>query len=368
MKKKIQKAVGITLAVLLVVCVLAYFVGGSNTPRAATGFRKGLANISEGAWQFSQAKFHKDSTYTGYTGLYDIPHLSNGFVPQGFCYVEALHAYVLSYYHESLASILSVVDATSGAHRKTFPLQNADGSPFMGHAGGVAADADALYLADGSAICRFSLHALETAADGEALTPDSIVQTDLRCAYLSCDGTYLYAGEFYTFTAGGTYDTEQTHHMQLSMTELSFSRCNAYLLSALSAQFEANNLLPAVPAMAFTTPNRVQGFARLPDGTFALSTSYGRDVDSFLKRYADVTKEDPVYTLSYAQQDVPVYSLSEASMTSQTRLPPMLEGIDEHAGALLGIFESGAEKYSDAKYIVRQICTFDAPKAADVQA
>lgn len=356
--KKIGKVVAVVLVCVIVVGVAGYFAGGVNTPRAVTGYRAFLANVTEYIGRGVRGAIKTDNDYTGYTELAAIPETENGYVPQGYCCCEAAGAYVISYYHDEKASILSFIDAETGQRTKTLHLQNADGTDFTGHAGGLADGGANLYLCSGNSIYRFSLETIGTLPDGGTLVLDSFVDTDVRCSYIHCDGTYLYAGEFYTYYPDARYGTDETHHMQMSMTEIHFSRLNAYALEALNAAFDAGNGMIPIPAFACTTPNLVQGMARTADGGFALSTSYGRNTDSHLLYYTDVTVREPAYYLTVPGGEVPVYALTKDTQTQSLRLPPLLEGIDVKDGAVTGIFESGAQKYSDGKFPLNQICAF----------
>lgn len=354
--KKIRRGIAIVLLSALVLCTAGYFVGGTNTPRAATEYRKFLANTTETVVRAVRGAVKSDNNYENYQPIANIPETENGYIPQGYCFCEALNAFVISYYHAENASILSFTDKESGEHTKTLHLQNADGTPFRGHVGGVADDAEYLYLSDDHAVYRTPLSALAARPNGDALTLREQMMTDVKCSYINCDGEFLYAGEFYTYYADARYGTDKTHHMQISMTELHFSRCNAYRLADARNAFSDTPAAPAVPAFALTTPNLVQGFARLSDGTFALSTSYGRNTDSRLLRFADVTKGEPAYQITYLNADIPVYCLSKEVQTDSLRLPPLLEGIDSDGTQITGIFESGAQKYSDGKFPVNSVC------------
>ena len=356
--KKIGKAIAVVLACAIVAGVAGYFAGGVNTPRAVTGYRAFLANATEYIGRGVRGAIKTDNDYTGYTELAAIPETENGYVPQGYCYCEAAGAYVLSYYHDDKASVLSFVDAATGERTKTLHLQNADGTDFTGHAGGLADGGVYLYLCSGNSIYRFSPETVGALPDGGTLVLDSFVDTDVRCSYIHCDGTYLYAGEFYTYYPDERYGTDETHHMQMSMTEIHFSRLNAYALEALNAAFDAGNGMIPIPAFACTTPNLVQGMARTADGGFVLSTSYGRNTDSHLLYYTDVTVREPAYYLTVPGGEVPVYALTKDTQTQSLRLPPLLEGVDMKDGAVTGIFESGAQKYSDGKFPLNQICAF----------
>lgn len=354
--KKQRRGIAVVLLSALVLCTAGYFIGGANTPRAATEYRKFLANTSETVARAVRGAVKSDNDYENYQPICNIPETENGYIPQGYCFCEALKLHVISYYHAENASVLSFTDTESGVYTKTVHLQNADGTPFKGHVGGVADDTEYLYLCEDHSVFRVPLSEISELSNGASLTLREQIMTDVKCSYINCDGEFLYAGEFYTYYADERYGTDKTHHMQISMTELHFSRCNAYRLSDLSAAFSNTPAAPAVPAEIFTTPNLVQGFTRLADGTFALSTSYGRNTDSHLLRFSDVTKGEPAYQITYLNEDIPVYSLSKEAQTDSLRLPPLLEGVDSDGTQIMGIFESGAQKYSDGKFPVNSVC------------
>ncbi len=343
--------------IIALVCAISVLFSGFAISGQVSDIRRTLEGYLETAHRAVRAAFETRS-YSNYTELCEIPETENGFVPQGYCFSSENNLHLVSYYHSEKASIISVVNGENGEKIKTVSLKTADGKDFDGHAGGIAEDGKYFYVADGKKIYRMSLENLLALENGASLIMSDFIKTDVKCSYINSDGKYLYAGEFYTFTSGGSYDTDKSHHMAISLFETTYSRCNAYLLNDIADEFSADGKDIAVPAMVFTTPNCVQGFARLENGSFALSTSYGRNNDSFLKYYEDVTKDECDFTLDYNGVRVPAYHLCNAAKTETHRQPPMLEGIDNRNSRVAGIFESGAEKYSDSAFIVNKICEF----------
>ena len=295
--------------------------------------------------------------YSDYTEICDIPETDNGYVPQGYCVNSEMNLHFISYYHSKNATVIAVVDGINGNRIKTVSLES-NGKAFKGHAGGIAEDGTYFYVVDGKKIYRMSFTDLLATDDGGVIVMKDYITADVKCSYINSDGKYLYAGEFYTFTTDGAYDTDKSHHIAISLFETTYSRCNAYLLSDIADKFSENAGDVVIPDMIFTTPNCVQGFARLPDGRFALSTSYGRNNDSFLKYYSDVTKSEADFEIDYDGEKVPAYHLCNSNKTESLRQPPMLEGIDDANDEVFGVFESGAEKYSDSAFIVNKICKF----------
>lgn len=294
--------------------------------------------------------------YAPYQKLFPTPEVENGYVPQGICRLEAEALCLISAYHESEPAVLIAVDAASGARIKTLRLQRPDGTPLDSHVGGVATDGQWIYLADGQRIARVSVSAMQQTADGGSLEIADEMQTDLRCAFLSCDGKYLYAGEFYNFSFDGKYKTDPAHWQTVTFFERYYARGCAYPLSALDAAFGAETV--AVPEYVLTLPRCVQGFARAADGSICLSTSFGRNNNSFLLTYADVTAWDADGSVAYGDTRVPLYYLHQKALIGRTELPPMLEGIAAADGQLIGVFESCAAKYADGAFPLDAVCSF----------
>ncbi len=342
--------------IALIIASSLLFSGFSLTGEVSD-FRRNIEGYVEIAVRAIRSTFGIRD-YSDYTELCDIPEIENGYVPQGYCYSESLKLHFISYYHDDNASIISVVNAENGEKIKTLNLKKSNGKDFTGHAGGIAEDGKYLYIVDGKKIYRVEMDDVMLAVDGGSLVLSEKITTDVKCSYLNSDGTYLYAGEFYTFTTDGGYDTDKSHHMSISLFETTYARCNAYRISDIASAFGNEGDGVVIPAMIFTTPNCVQGFARLPDGTFALSVSYGRDNNSSLRLHEDVTKSEHDFSVNYGEVSVPAYHLCKNTESENLRQPPLLEGIDDMNGKTAGIFESCADKYSDSAFVVEKICIF----------
>ena len=351
-----KRVSGILLA--LVIALTCIFSAGAATSATAAGvsnFVRVIDGIFENVERFFRKTFETRKGYSDYSEIFSIPETENGYVPQGYCLNEDGNSHIISYYHADKASVLVFINAETGEKEKLVSLKTASGKEFTGHAGGIAQENDWLYVCHGNKIYRIAMADIEAVTDGGYVSLGASVQTDVKCSYINSDGEYLYAGEFYTFDFNGAYDTDSSHHISVSFTERSYSRCNAYKLNDFEAAFEGGEL---IPDFVLTTPNRVQGFARLADGSFVLSTSFGRDNDSFMLVYEDVTKDEAAAELDFGGEKVPLYYLCNKSKTATLREPPMLEGVDANGNEVIGIFESGAEKYSDSAFIVNSVCNF----------
>lgn len=353
---KIKKIISIILALVITLgCAVPSYAASGSGKVGVSNIIRTIDGLLENAERLIRSKLENRKNYADYTELAAIPETENGYVPQGFCISEDGKSYIISYYHAEKASILVFVNDETGESEKLLNLKTASGKDFTGHAGGIAQENGWLYVCHGNKIYRIASADIAACENGGEISLGAGVQTDVKCSYINSDGEYLYAGEFYTFDFDGAYDTDASHHVSVSLFERHYSRCNAYKLSDFEAAFDGVEL---IPEFVLTTSNRVQGFARLADGSFVLSISYGRNNDSFMPVYEDVTSDEADYELAYGEEKVPVYHLAKSRRASNLRQPPMLEGVDANGNSVIGIFESGAKKYSDSAFIVNSICEF----------
>lgn len=356
-KKTIKIIIKIIVALVLVALVLfvSVFLSGINSPKLANKYSEFVFNSSETVERFIERLAYRDD-FDKYNVLATIPETENGYVPQGYCYCESQNLYAISYYHDEKPSIIAFIDAKSGLRVKSINLYENEENAFNGHVGGVGNDAQYLYITCDESVARISFDEIMTCEDYDAVVLNEYVLTDVKCSYLNCDGEYLYVGEFYT--NDGNYPTDDSHHIMMSPFEISFSRVNVYSLSDIENDFIKTEKNLSLPTYCLAVRERVQGIARGNDGTFYLSISYGRKNYSYLERYENIMLDSPDYVAEINEKEIPVYFLDKDSRTETIKLPPMLEGIDLKDGKMTGIFESGAQKYSDAKFIENSICEF----------
>ena len=94
------------------------------------------------------------------------------------------------------------------------------------------------------------------------------------------------------------------------------------------------------------------------DGNVIFSTSYGRRNDSRLYVFEPYTEWDKD-TVSVFDTDVPLYIAKKKNRITRFKMPTLMEGLDYNNGKLYVIFESGANEYSDAKEINKNVWEMD---------
>ncbi len=343
----------LVLSLIALTFFLSVYISGSGAPKTANSYSELFANFEETTDRFFE-RWGYSNDFDEYKSLYEIPETSNGYIPQGYCYYAEKNVYLISYYHSEKSSIITVVDGANGEKTKTIFLIDDNDEGISSHVGGIDTDGSFLYITIGDTVGRVSMDKIINANIIDKLTISEYVKLDVNCSYLNCVDNYLYVGEFYS--ADGDYKTDKSHHIQMSPLEVSFARMNAYNLTEI--EFCENPTEFSIPQMSFAMPTRVQGVTRLGNGEFVLSISYGRKNYSYLNTYSDVTLNEADFHYDFNGEKIPVYFINDDDLIYSKTLPPLLEGIDANNNIVTGIFESGAQKYSDAKWIENNICEF----------
>ena len=315
-----------------------------------------IVRILDGIGELVTQLFNLMSVRTSYPDshpLCSVPELDKGYIPQGFCYVDSHDMFAVSYYSDSdLNSIVSLIDASTGEKVKTVRLFNQSGSACKAHVGGICAIGDSLIVSSGKSVKRLLIEDVLAAEDFGDVRFCGTLNTDMQASYVCSYENQLFVGQFYTFSVDGGYDTPVEQRLYAPGFNRNYAMCEEFDMSDMNAVFEAET---AVPEFVISMPNSVQGVAF--DGeTFVTSASYSRNGASKI-RYYKLNESGMLYNMR--GHDVPLYFLLDSTATSTVSVPPMVEGIDFYNGKVTGVFESGSNKYSDAKVVTPFICEFE---------
>lgn len=275
---------------------------------------------------------------------FDMPGLDSGFVPQGLCYNEAHSVYLISGYTDSGNSRIYAVNSTTN-ETKEIILKD-----YTAHAGGIASHGDDIWVSSGGGaekgghLYHLDMNAVMLAESGAELEFDSKMQVPVKGSFLGCSGDMIWVGEFYT--DGGGYEVNPSHAL---------GKNNSW-----ACGYKITGGSPELVAV-MSIPDEVQGITVLPDDTVLFSVSYGRYNDSALHIYPSYTELDST-TVTVDGKEVRLYNCEKSERTAKIEMPCLMQGIEYTDGELCVIYESGAEKYSQAKQVITtaQIIDFDA--------
>lgn len=259
-----------------------------------------------------------------------VPGLRDGFVPQGFTYVEEGGYHLASGYMEDHSASRVYVRDGNGKVRYV-QLKNIDGSDYTAHAGGIAVNGAFAYLPGEQGIDVFRLSDLLEKEQAKCI---GIIPMEYEGDCCTFYNGYLLVGDFYR---PEVYETPQNHHITTPAGDQ-----NPAVIAVYRADASAEFGLDQQPIAAISVREQVQGIGITQEGEIVLSTSYGF-ASSYLWFYSwDEARQG---TLELQGREVPLYYLDGANLTHSVEMPPMSEEVVCRDGKVYVLIESACTKY-----------------------
>lgn len=278
---------------------------------------------------------------------FTIPGLFEGIIPQGVCYIGELDAFAVSGYYEDglYPSMLMLVDAKTGKFTKAFPLQNVDGKDYSGHAGGLTASEDYIYITSESTCYICEIESLKDLKNGETLKFESNFKLNTFGSFACYDNGVLWTGDFIESSDKGRESARKI--TTLGSGETFYAYCEGYILKdGLPDVKKINSETTGyIPDYLLAIPEQVQGMSFTLSGKIIFSTSYGRKNNSKIYVYDDVLLTERIGTYEIEETEIDLLACSSDLLKETIIAPPMAEGITQGEKGQYIIFESGAEKY-----------------------
>ena len=266
-----------------------------------------------------------------------IPALNEGFVPQGLDYDETTDTYIHSGYNGAYTEIYFVKGSDV---KKLIPVTES-GERIEGHAGGVTRIGDYLYVSDNAnekegkygILYIYDFNALQQAKDGDGIKAIGTFNLDTAGSFCFSDGQYIYVGEFYRPV---DYETKESHYFTTPAGDENKAILSAYPVD------EKGNIVGEYPSFSVSIPAQVQGFAKMPDGKVAFSTSWGLNA-SHLEIHSEM--KDSGKTIGVSGKEVPLYYVDSTTRIKDVSMPAFSEGLSIKDGKIVISFESACNKY-----------------------
>ena len=301
-----------------------------------------------GYFRLSVSDYYKNSEKA-----FVIPGLSDGYVPQGFCYDENSNWFLATgYMTDNSASPIYVIDKESGKTVKSVRLKKKDGSAYTGHAGGIAVWGNYVYVAVGGEHCVYVFDYSDLKADG-AKNIESIgvfkTETDdgayIKPAFVEVNGNNIVIGEFYR---DPQYKTHTSHKITTH---------NGNKNTALAVEFELDTSfdfgINPTPKKAYSMIEQVQGLTFDESGRIYLSTSWGLSFSHIFVYDETLASCENKFVLKH---NTPVYHLDGASLIKDIKLAPMSEEMVILGKKLYVMCESASNKYIFGKFTGGKWC------------
>lgn len=271
-----------------------------------------------------------------------LPGISDDFVQQGITYSDGEF---LSCGYMSGDKRPSRVYITNASGESRFvELKDESGDDYYGHAGGLAAYGDKLFVCDsegGSGMLVYDIAEVK-GAEGGSVTAKGAFAVDCNASFCYVEGDILYVGEFYREQ---NYKTSESHHMTTPSGDKHHSLILGYELSPTSSL----GLASAVPISAYSITDLAQGMCITPSGRIVISTSYAL-ANSHNYVYKKPTETaDSTFELDGAS--IPLWYLDTTALDDDIVLPPMSEELVCVDGRVYVIGEAASNKYFFGKLL-----------------
>ena len=323
--KKLIKILIITFSSLLVLFCLGVII---MTLKTKTPGKASLKNSSKG---------------------FVIPWSNKGYIAQGITYDLAKgNFYLTGYMKDGSASPILVVNKKSGKLINAVRMTNPDGTPFTGHAGGLALMNGKIYVAGSNDSCFyvFKKSDIDKADKNSSVSYKEILDLQnggdkIKVAFCTSKDSLIYAGEFYR---DPQYILSKQHEVQTQDG----------LQHALVTGFQINPDGKTTTAkIAYSIPDLVQGMC-FANGAVYLTTSWGLG-KSYVYKY-DLSKIPQTGTKEVCGQTVPLYNLTLSNAAATYTLPSMAEEIEYVNGRFYINNESASNKYVFGKFTGGKWC------------
>ena len=308
MKKKIFKIIGIVLAAILIIALVAVSVFSIIDRVKHNEFYKNADKVCM------------------------IPGLWDGAVQQGFDYSEELGVYIYTGYMKDHSASRIYIFGDDGNSRYV-ELKNKDGEDHTGHVGGVSFGGEYIYVTASSAGQILMFKTSDVLDDDGVATACGEFDVCVSPAYVYVRGNTLYTGEFYI---AEDYETPEEHRLTTPAGDKNTAIMGVYTLG------ENGKPESSTPDYVMSTRGQIQGMAFDGEGRIILSSSWGLTT-SELSVY-DVAKADEG-KMTLDGNEVKVKYLDTKSLVTVLIAPPMAEELVYKDGKLMIMNESASMKY-----------------------
>ena len=262
--------------------------------------------------------------------VFRIPGLDSGVVPQGFHYLPEQDAYLMSGYMKDHSAARIYIRQADGTTRFV-KLQNADGTAYDQHAGGVTVNGDFVYLPGTMGVDVFRLSDI---LEGDTAKMIGKVDMEYDADCCSFYNGYLFVGDFYH---PETYETPADHRITTPAGDE-----NKAVIAVYKASETAQLGVEKQPVAAISIREKVQGIGFTDDGKIVLSTSYGFATSHLWFYQPEETRQG---SLTLMGSSVPLYYLDSDNLVHTVEMPPMSEEVVCMDGKVYVLFESACTKY-----------------------
>lgn len=281
--------------------------------------------------------------YKGSEKEFQIPGLSEGFVPKGITYDENSGYYLVSgsMSDNSASRIYTIDPATSDF--TYVELKTAAGEADTPNAAGIAVHGRYVFLSTGTELVNVYRLAEVTDSDLSSAAPFATFAAANRPESLFIYNDYIFMGEYYNKEG---YDTPGSHKFESDNGEQLNAVMLMYDITELVQTLSESEQAVLQPEAAYAVQDYCKGMCVLKSGQLCLSFSKGMK-SSALRIYDDPMKTNLTSDNTYPAvngEKVPLYYLDNDSMLKEITVPPMAEELVTQGDKMLVLTSAASNK------------------------
>lgn len=263
------------------------------------------------------------------------------------CYDEVNGYLLITGYYEDgkFPSVIMALNESDGTFIGAYSLKNTEGKDYFGHAGGIAASQNTVYVTSDGECYTFPSTALKSLKNGESIQFQGKFKLNTAGSFACINNNILWVGDF--IENDDKVKEEITDITTLQNGETFYAYCEGYTLNeGLPDVKKINNSSTGyIPDYMIAIPDQVQGMAFTKTNKIIFSTSYGRKNNSVLYIYNDFLIEEKAGIKIIDGKEIDLYACSSSYLADTITALPMAEGLANTPDGIYLAFESGAKKY-----------------------
>ncbi len=276
------------------------------------------------------------------------PGVSDGFIQQGFDYVEEKEVYLTSGYMKDGSSSRVYITSKDGKTLGFTKLRNQTGGRNDTHAGGIAHYGEFVYVCNGSGSNGIEVFRLDDIMSKDEARCIGTIDLGIAPAFVYVDkaNNTLYSGNFHKDET--VYLSPEEYKMTTPAGDSNTALIGAYDLDPnAKATFGVKD---ENAERVYSIPSKVQGMLITPDNKLVLTTSWGVSKSHLLiYDFAEINESTDKTTRALGYT-VPLYFVDSSSLVKDVKAPPMAEEVVYMDGKIYIMNESASSKYIFGKF------------------
>ena len=276
------------------------------------------------------------------------PGVSDGFIQQGFDFVEEENVYLTSGYMKDGSSSRVYITSKDGKTLGFTKLRNQTGGRNDTHAGGIAHYGEFVYVCNGSGSNGIEVFRLSDILSKNEARCIGTIDLGIAPAFVYVDkaSNTLYSGNFHKDET--VYLSPEEYKMTTPAGDSNTALIGAYDLDPnAKATFGVKDENAEI---VYSIPSKVQGMLITPDNKLVLTTSWGVSKSHLLiYDFAKINEKSDKTTRALGYT-APLYFVDSANLVKDVKAPPMAEEVVYMDGKIYIMNESASAKYIFGKF------------------